>query len=74
MAKSSIQMLATAIAKKNNLSNADAIKFVETMFNIIIDELKNSNPVKIKGLGTFKLQSVKPRGSTSGEQNSVRPT
>lgn len=65
MAKSSIQMLATAIAKKNNLSNADAIKFVETMFNIIIDELKNSNPVKIKGLGTFKLQSVKPRESVN---------
>ena len=65
MAKSSIQMLAGAIAKKNNLSNADAIKFVETMFNIIIDELKNSNSVKIKGLGTFKLQSVKPRESVN---------
>ena len=34
-------------------------------FDIISSELKNGNQVKIKGLGTFKVQAVKPRESVN---------
>ena len=65
MAKGSIQSLAIAIAKKYKLSNVDATKFVEAIFDIVTEELKNNGQVKIKGLGTFKVQSVKPRESVN---------
>ena len=39
--------------------------FVDAFFDIISSELKNGNQVKIKGLGTFKVQAVKPRESVN---------
>ena len=65
MAKSAIQLITSALAKQHNLSTADAAAFVDTFFDIISSELKNGNQVKIKGLGTFKIQAVKPRESVN---------
>nr|WP_314662587.1 HU family DNA-binding protein [uncultured Prevotella sp.] len=65
MAKSAIQLITSTLAKQHNLSAADAAAFVDAFFDIISSELKNGNQVKIKGLGTFKVQAVKPRESVN---------
>lgn len=65
MAKSAIQLITSALAKQHNLSADDAAVFVDAFFDIISSELKNGNQVKIKGLGTFKVQAVKPRESVN---------
>ena len=65
MAKSAIQLITSALAKQHNLSVADAAAFIDAFFDIISSELKNGNQVKIKGLGTFKVQAVKPRESVN---------
>ena len=65
MAKTAIQLITSALAKQHNLSAADAAAFVDAFFYIISSELKNGNQVKIKGLGTFKVQAVKPRESVN---------
>ncbi|MBF1639238.1 HU family DNA-binding protein [Prevotella sp.] len=65
MAKTAIQLITGALAKQHNLSAADAAAFVDAFFDIISSELKNGNQVKIKGLGTFKVQAVKPRESVN---------
>ena len=65
MAKTTIQLIANGLAKDFNLSATEATTFVEAFFNIVSEELKNGNQVKIKGLGTFKVQSVKPRESVN---------
>ena len=65
MAKTVIQIIASALAKQYKLSAADGATFVDTFFAIISDELKKGNQVKIKGLGTFKVQRVKPRESVN---------
>lgn len=65
MAKTAIQQIISALAKQYNLSAAEAAAFVDAFFDIVSSELKNGNQVKIKGLGTFKVQSVKPRESVN---------
>ncbi len=65
MARSAIQTAATTLAKKYNISAAEATAFVEAVFSIVSDELTMGNQVKIKGLGTFKVQTVKPRESVN---------
>lgn len=65
MAKTAIQMIISALAKQYKLSVADATAFVDAIFTIVSSELKNGKQVKIKGLGTFKVQSVKPRESVN---------
>ena len=65
MAKSAIQLITSALAKQHNLSADDAAAFVDAFFDITSSELKNGNQVKIKGLGTFKVQAVKPRESVN---------
>lgn len=65
MAKTAIQLITNVLAKQHNLSTADAAAFVDAFFDIISSELKNGNQVKIKGLGTFKVQAVKPRESVN---------
>ena len=65
MAKSAIQLITSALAKQHKLSAADAAAFVDAFFDIISSELKNGNQVKIRGLGTFKVQAVKPRESVN---------
>ena len=65
MAKSAIQLITSALAKQHNLSADDAAAFVDAFFDIISSELKNGNQVKIRRLGTFKVQAVKPRESVN---------
>ena len=65
MAKTAIQQIIGALAKQYNLSAAGASAFVDAFFEIVSSELKNGNQVKIKGLGTFKVQAVKPRESVN---------
>lgn len=65
MAKTAIQMITSALAKQYKLSVADATAFVDAIFTIVSSELKSGKQVKIKGLGTFKVQSVKPRESVN---------
>ena len=65
MAKTAIQQIISALAKQYNLSAAEASAFVDAFFEIVSSELKNGNQVKIKGLGTFKVQAVKSRESVN---------
>lgn len=65
MAKTVIQQIISALAKQYNLSAAEASAFVDAFFEIVSSELKNGNQIKIKGLGTFKVQAVKPRESVN---------
>ena len=65
MARTVIQIIASALAKQYNLSAADSSAFIDSFFAIISEELKKGNQVKIKGLGTFKVQRVKPRESVN---------
>ena len=65
MAKTAIQQIISALAKQYNLSAAEASAFVDAFFEIVSSERKNGNQVKIKGLGTFKVQAVKPRESVN---------
>ena len=65
MARTVIQIIASALAKQYNLSAADSSAFIDSFFAIISEELKKGNQVKIKSLGTFKVQRVKPRESVN---------
>ena len=63
MAKRSITDLAGVIAKQRKLSTKDVEKFISAMFLVVDKGLDADRLVKIKGLGTFKVTSVKPRES-----------
>lgn len=63
MAKISIADLAGVIAKQRKLSTKDVEKFISAMFLVVDKGLDADRLVKIKGLGTFKVTSVKPRES-----------
>ena len=63
MAKISITDLAGVIAKQRKLSTKDVEKFISAMFFVVDKGLDADRLVKIKGLGTFKVTSVKPRES-----------
>lgn len=63
MAKISITDLASVIAKQRKLSTKDVEKFISAMFLVVDKGLDADRLVKIKGLGTFKVTSVKPRES-----------
>ena len=63
MAKISITDLAGVSAKQSKLSTKDVEKFISAMFLVVDKGLDADRLVKIKGLGTFKVTSVKPRES-----------
>lgn len=65
MAKVSIAELAAVIGKQRKLVPKDVEKFVSTMFLVINEGLNTDKQVKVKGLGTFKVTSVKPRESVN---------
>ena len=65
MGKYSIQQLATILVKKNGLSNDDATKFVNAIFDIVKEGLETDKIVKIKGFGNFKIIDVDPRESVN---------
>lgn len=63
MSKSKLSVLAVALAEKSGLSVEDAEKFIKQMFGVANDALQQDKLVKVKWLGTFKVQSVKDRES-----------
>ena len=63
MNKIALDELSKIIVEKHKLSLTDAETFVRLMFDTINDGLLNDKLVKIKGLGTFKVNTVKDRES-----------
>ena len=63
MNKIALDELSKIIVEKHKLSLNDAQTFVRLMFDTINDGLQNDKLVKIKGLGTFKVNTVKDRES-----------
>lgn len=63
MNKSVIEILASRLTKKHRLTQDAAEKFVRQMFETANEGLAEEKLVKIKGLGTFKVTSVKDRES-----------
>jgi len=55
--------LAAFLAEKHKLSDSDAAAFVDAAFAIIADGLNLGEIVKVKGLGTFKVNETKERES-----------
>ncbi len=56
--------IASTLADRHELSQADASAFVTALFSVIEDGLRTDDrQVKVKGLGTFKVTSVSPRES-----------
>lgn len=65
MAKTALQLIADAVAKKHKITVKEAERFVSSMFDVMNEGLKTYKLVKVKGLGTFKVQAVKPRESVN---------
>ena len=61
--KTQLRPLATNVAKKNKMGIREAENFVRLMFEVIHDGLQEDKFVKVKGLGGFKLTTVKDRES-----------
>lgn len=61
--KTQLRPLAINVAQKNKMSIRDAENFVRLMFEVIHDGLQEDKFVKVKGLGGFKLTTVKDRES-----------
>lgn len=58
-----ISDLASFLVNKHDIKQKDAEKFISQMFDLIHEELEADKQVKVKGLGTFKLTTVKDRAS-----------
>lgn len=65
MAKSTLQAIAAVIADRYELKSSDATAFVAAFFDQIREGLAQDKQVKVRGLGTFKLQPVKARESVN---------
>lgn len=63
MSKSSLSLLAKAVASKRGLTQAEAERFIATMFEVAGDGIQEDKLLKMKWLGTFKITSVKDRES-----------
>ena len=63
MNKSSLSVLAKAVASKRGLSQAEAERFIATMFEVAGAGIQEDKLLKMKWLGTFKITSVKDRES-----------
>lgn len=63
MSKSSLSVLAKAVASKHGLTQAEAERFIATMFEVAGDGIQEDKLLKMKWLGTFKITSVKDRES-----------
>ena len=62
---SNIKDLAKIVADRYDMHQQDAEKFMDDKFSLIRSALINDEQVKIKGLGTFKVQTVKERASVN---------
>ena len=58
-----ISDLASFLAGKHGLEPKEAEKFISQMFDLLSEELHEEKQVKVKGLGTFKVTTVKDRAS-----------
>ena len=58
-----ISDLATFLSNKHDIKQKDAEKFISQMFDLLSESLNEEKQVKIKGLGTFKVTTVKDRAS-----------
>jgi nucleoid DNA-binding protein len=65
MGKITIQEIAKILVEKNHIESQAASQFVNEMFAIILERLSQGEPVKVKGLGTFKIIDVEARESVS---------
>mgnify|MGYP002624728830 CR=1 FL=1 len=63
MAKLYIRDLAAAVAPQFQLSQREMESFINRMFDVIREGLDADKQTKIKGLGTFKITTVKARES-----------
>ncbi|MDE5985766.1 MAG: HU family DNA-binding protein [Prevotella sp.] len=55
--------LARIVAEKQGITRAESELFVAAMFELLKSTLNTDDQVKVKGLGTFKIQTVKSRSS-----------
>lgn len=60
-----VKDIAKIIAARYSLSNVEAEIFMQMIVEVINDGLLHDRQVKIKGFGTFKLQTVKERSSVN---------
>ncbi len=58
-----ISQLKQQLAQAQNISEREAVLFIEAMINSITKGLIQDGQVRITGLGQFKVQAVKPRKS-----------
>ena len=63
MSKVSITELASKLMEKHGFKRTEAELFIRQFVGVINDGLKNDKSVKVKGLGTFKVQAVSARKS-----------
>ena len=63
MNKSSLSVLAKAVASKRGLTQAEAERFIATMFEVAGAGIQEDKLLKMKWLGTFRITSVKDRES-----------
>ena len=60
-----LQDIVDMLAKKTSLSKKEADSFFRELFAVIIDNVFNNEPVKIKDFGSFKLTKVNSRESVN---------
>lgn len=75
MAKISQNKIAEELAARNNLAREVADNFMRAFVEVIEKGLQEDGVVKIKGLGTFKLQEMSDRGSVdvnTGERITIK--
>lgn len=58
-------IMSEALEKKCGLKKTESNSFVKELFALLKEALLSEGQVKIKGLGTFKLVTVKPRESVN---------
>lgn len=63
MSKVSVAELASVLMEKHGLKRTEAELFIRQMVLVVNDGLKTDKSVKIKGLGSFKVQAVSARKS-----------
>ncbi len=65
MAKNAVQILGSFLVKRYGLTSEEATSFVMAIFEVIRSGLERDKQVKVKGLGTFKVSTVKARESVN---------
>jgi len=68
--------LITALSKKENLTEKDAMKVINLIFDGFTDALKKGGRIEIRGLGSFsvrKYDAYKGRNPKTGKIVEVKP-